>query len=45
MEHLGFSVNRLIRIAYGPFQLGKLERGRVKEVPKKIITEQIGSLK
>lgn len=33
MEHLGFSVNRLIRISYGPFDLGTLERGDVLEVP------------
>jgi len=33
MEYLGFSVNRLIRISYGPFDLGTLERGDVLEVP------------
>ena len=42
MEHLGFRVNRLIRIGYGPFQLGKLERGEVQEVPAKVVAEQTG---
>jgi 23S rRNA pseudouridine2605 synthase len=41
MEHLGYQVNRLIRIAYGPFQLGKLPRGGVEEVPAKVLAEQI----
>ncbi len=43
MEHLGLTVNRLIRIAYGPFQLGQLKHGQVKEVPKKALTEQLKS--
>lgn len=34
---LGLDVTRLIRIAYGPFQLGTLERGAVDEVPAKAI--------
>jgi 23S rRNA pseudouridine2605 synthase len=41
-EHLGLAVNRLIRIAYGPFQLGKLEPGAVAEVPPKVLAEQLG---
>ena len=28
LEHLGLAVNRLIRVSYGPFQLGDLARGR-----------------
>ncbi|MGY8992120.1 MAG: pseudouridine synthase, partial [Rhodospirillales bacterium] len=43
MEHIGLTVNRLIRLAYGPFQLGKLKRGEVKEIPKKALAEQLGS--
>lgn len=41
MEHLGLRVNRLIRVSYGPFQLGDLGRGDAKEVPGKIMKEQI----
>jgi 23S rRNA pseudouridine2605 synthase len=41
MEHLGLSVTRLIRTAYGPFQLGKLGRGEVEEVPARVIRDQI----
>jgi 23S rRNA pseudouridine2605 synthase len=41
MESLGLTVNRLIRIAYGPFQLGKLERGEVEEVPKRVLHDQV----
>ncbi|MBF0562789.1 MAG: rRNA pseudouridine synthase [Alphaproteobacteria bacterium] len=43
MEHLGWSVTRLIRIAYGPFQLGHLPVGEVEEVPGKVLREQLGS--
>ncbi len=41
MEALGLQVNRLIRVAYGPFQLGKLEEGTVEEVPKRVVREQV----
>lgn len=40
MEHLGLTVNRLIRTSYGPFQLGKLEKGYVEEIPVKVLKEQ-----
>jgi 23S rRNA pseudouridine2605 synthase len=43
-EHLGWPVNRLIRIAYGPFQLGQLPRGAIEEVPRRVLREQLGSL-
>jgi 23S rRNA pseudouridine2605 synthase len=42
LEALGFPVLRLIRIAYGPFQLGALERGELDEVPRKVLREQLG---
>jgi 23S rRNA pseudouridine2605 synthase len=42
LEHLGWPVNRLIRVAYGPFQLGHLPRGGVEEVPPKVLREQLG---
>ncbi len=41
MGHLDLSVTRLIRIAYGPFQLGNLARGEVAEVPPKVLREQL----
>lgn len=44
MEHLGYTVNRLIRVAYGPFILGRLPRGEVEEVPGKVLRDQIGGL-
>ncbi|HEX7970004.1 MAG TPA: pseudouridine synthase [Stellaceae bacterium] len=43
MEHLGLKVSRLIRIAYGAFQLGDLPRGAVEEVPRKVLREQMGA--
>ncbi|RED48516.1 pseudouridine synthase [Aestuariispira insulae] len=33
MEHLGYAVNRLIRVSYGKFDLGRLEKGDVEEIP------------
>jgi 23S rRNA pseudouridine2605 synthase len=42
MEHLGYPVTRLIRLSYGPFQLGGLERGAIDEVPKKVLEDQLG---
>ena len=40
--HLGLRVSRLIRIAYGPFQLGRLAPGAIEEVPAKVLREQLG---
>ena len=42
MTHLGLTVNRLIRTAYGPFQLGTLARGETAEVTGKVLREQLG---
>ena len=41
-EHLGWPVSRLIRVAYGPFQIGGLAAGAVEEVPAKVLREQLG---
>ena len=43
LEHLGYPVTRLIRLAYGPFQLGHLARGAIEEVPRKVLQEQLGN--
>jgi 23S rRNA pseudouridine2605 synthase len=42
MEHLGLSVNRLIRVSYGPFQLGDLNDGEVREVRGRVLRDQLG---
>ncbi|WP_085903941.1 pseudouridine synthase [Kiloniella majae] len=41
-EHLGLIVNRLIRVSYGPFQLGEIEPGDIVELPAKLIQDQFG---
>jgi 23S rRNA pseudouridine2605 synthase len=40
--HFGWAVSRLIRISYGPFQLGNLEAGAVEEVKGKVLKDQLG---
>ncbi len=44
LESLGLKVNRLIRLAYGPFQLGNLEPGEVEEVGPRVIRELLSDL-
>jgi 23S rRNA pseudouridine2605 synthase len=44
LEALGLTVNRLIRLAYGPFALGTLEIGAVEEVGPRVIREQLAGL-
>jgi 23S rRNA pseudouridine2605 synthase len=41
LAHLGLVVTRLIRVAYGPFQLGRLARGAAEEVAARVLREQI----
>jgi 23S rRNA pseudouridine2605 synthase len=40
-EYLGLRVNRLIRLSYGPFQLGNLPEGTVEEIKLKVMKEQL----
>jgi 23S rRNA pseudouridine2605 synthase len=42
MAHLGLEVNRLIRVSYGPFQLGEIEEGQVEEIKSRVLREQLG---
>src|SRR5438128_574273 len=42
LGHLGLAVNRLIRVSFGPFQLGQLEKGAVEEVRTRHLREQLG---
>ena len=40
---LGLTVTRLIRISYGPFQLGDLETGGVREIRGRTLRDQLGA--
>nr|WP_225769332.1 pseudouridine synthase [Inquilinus sp. Marseille-Q2685] len=42
MEAIGLNVNRLIRVAYGPFQLGTLEKGEAEEIKASVLRDQLG---
>ncbi len=42
MEVVGLTVNRLIRTAYGPFQLGNLASGAVEELRPRSLRDQLG---
>jgi 23S rRNA pseudouridine2605 synthase len=42
MAHLGLEVNRLIRVSYGPFQLGEIAEGQVDEIKTRVLREQLG---
>jgi len=42
LGHLGLAVNRLIRVSFGPFQLGDLPEGAVEEVRTRHLREQLG---
>jgi len=42
MEHLGHKVGRLIRVSYGPFQLGDLAEGAVEPVKARVLADQLG---
>ncbi|MEX0371176.1 MAG: pseudouridine synthase [Tateyamaria sp.] len=42
MDSIGLAVNRLIRVSYGPFQLGELKQGAVEEVRRRVLRDQLG---
>lgn len=41
-EAIGGVVNRLIRVSYGPFQLGSLKEGEVEEIRRRVLRDQLG---
>jgi 23S rRNA pseudouridine2605 synthase len=43
-EHYGCLVNRLIRVQYGPFELGSLKSGEIREVPVAIVERLVRTL-
>jgi 23S rRNA pseudouridine2605 synthase len=43
LTHLGLTVTRLIRVSFGPFQLGELAEGGVEEVRTRVLREQLGA--
>jgi 23S rRNA pseudouridine2605 synthase len=43
LGHLGLMVTRLIRVSFGPFQLGELAEGAVEEVRTRVLREQLGA--
>lgn len=43
LESLGLTVNRLIRISFGPFQLLELAPGSVESVPRRVLVDQLGA--
>ncbi len=42
LEHLGLMVNRLIRVSFGPFQLGDLREGDAEEIRTRMLKDQLG---
>jgi 23S rRNA pseudouridine2605 synthase len=42
LGHLGLAVNRLIRVSFGPFQLGELAAGAIEEVKTRTLRDQLG---
>ncbi|WP_244532119.1 pseudouridine synthase [Methylocapsa palsarum] len=44
LEHIGLQVNRLIRVSFGPFQLGEIVEGVVEEVRTRVLRDQLGPL-
>lgn len=42
MGEIGVTVNRLIRVSYGPFQLANLKAGEVEELKQRVVRDQLG---
>ena len=44
MFAIGMTVNRLIRVSYGPFRLNEMEPGDVEEIKARVLRDQLGAL-
>ncbi|MDO9564405.1 MAG: pseudouridine synthase, partial [Bradyrhizobium sp.] len=44
MFAIGMTVNRLIRVSYGPFRLNEMEPGDVEEIKARVMRDQLGAL-
>lgn len=42
LAHLGLATTRLIRISYGPFQLGELKAREIREIRGRVLRDQLG---
>ncbi len=42
IEDIGYVVNRLLRVSYGPFQLGNLKPSEVEEIRRRVMRDQLG---
>ena len=42
MNYLGYNVNRLIRISFGPFNLKNLSAGELEEIKSRVLNDQLG---
>lgn len=42
LRYLDLHVGRLIRLSFGPFQLGDIAEGEVREIPTRILRDQLG---
>ena len=42
MQAIGVTVNRLIRVSYGPFQLANVKQGEVEEIKQRVVRDQLG---
>ena len=43
LDRLGLTVNRLIRVSFGPFQLLEMKPGEVEPVPRRVLVDQLGA--
>ena len=43
LGELGLRVNRLIRLSFGPFQIGDMQPGEAKSVPNRVLLDQLGT--